>query len=376
MSDGPKRDYYEVLGVAKGASTDEIKRAFRQKARQFHPDQNKETDAEAKFKEVNEAYQVLSDADKRSMYDRFGHAGLGGAAGGFDPFGGGFAGGDIFSTIFDAFVGPGRQSTNTRTAVRGNDLRYHLQIEFEEAVFGITKEISFKRLEECGTCSGTGAEPGHDPVKCAKCNGQGEVRVRAPLFNMLTVMTCDECGGTGKKITVPCHDCRGQGRKANQRTLSVKIPGGVDEGSQIRLRAEGEGGVRNGPAGDLFVTLDIKPHKLFKRDGNDIVLELPLNIAQAALGAELEVPTVDGAEPLTIPAGTQHGTLLRLKGKGVPYLRGNGRGDQLILTQVVVPTKLSDRQRELMEELAEEFGGEADGREGGFLGKLRDAFGL
>ncbi len=377
MTNATKRDYYETLGVQKTASQDEIKKAFRLKARQYHPDQNKAPDAEAQFKEVNEAYQVLSDEQKRGLYDRYGHAGVSGAAGaGFDPFGGGFAGGDIFSTIFDAFVGQaGRQGGGASRGVRGNDLRYHLQIEFTEAVFGLEKEISFKRLEECGHCTGSGAEPGHDPVKCPKCNGTGEVRVRAPLFNMLTVMACDECRGTGKKITVACKECRGQGRKAAQRTLTVKIPAGVDEGSQIRLRGEGEGGARGGQPGDLFVTLDIKEHEVFQRHENDIVLELPLNIAQAALGAELTVPTVDGDETLTIPAGTQHSTQFRIKGRGVPFLRGNGRGDQVVVARVDVPTKLTERQRELMAELATEFGNSADDQ-GGFFGKLRDKFGL
>jgi molecular chaperone DnaJ len=372
-----KRDYYEVLGVARDASPDQLKKAYRALARKYHPDLNKESDAEAQFKEVSEAYEVLSDGDKRSMYDRFGHAGLGGAAGGgFDPFGGGGFSGDIFSTIFDAFVGQGaRGAGGQRTAIRGSDLRYHLELEFEEAVFGAEKEIRFERLEECATCAGSGAEPGTDPIRCPKCNGQGEIRTRAPIFNMLTVMTCDECGGTGKKIAVPCHDCRGVGRKRTSRTLNVKIPAGVDEGAQIRLRGEGEGGLRGGPAGDLFVTLAVKAHKLFERSGNDIVLELPLNIAQASLGAELQIPTIDGETELDIPAGTQNGELFRIRGKGAPFLRGNGRGDQIVVTKVVVPTKLSDKQRDLLRQLETEFGGEGhDGREdGGFFAKIRDA---
>lgn len=381
MANASKRDYYEVLGVEKSASADELKKAFRQKARQYHPDQNKAADAEANFKEVNEAYQVLSDADKRAAYDRFGHAGVGGAGGpGFDPFGG-MGNGDIFSTIFDAFVGQGARGQGGprgSTGIRGNDLRYHLEIAFEEAIFGVEREISFKRLEECPTCHGSGAEPGHDPIKCPKCNGQGEVRVRAPLFNMLTVMTCDECNGTGKKISVPCHDCRGQSRKPTQRTLNVKIPAGVDEASQIRLRGEGEGGARGGGAGDLYVTLDITPHKRFQRAGNDIYLELPLNLAQATLGTELHVPTVDGDETLAIPAGTQHGAEFRIRGKGVPALRGGLRGDQVVVARVQVPSRLTTRQRELMEQLAAEFGDEVDTDDGGLLGKiggkLRDIF--
>jgi molecular chaperone DnaJ len=371
-----KRDYYEVLGVARDASSEQIKKAYRTLARQYHPDLNKASDAEAKFKEISEAYEVLSDTDKRAMYDRFGHAGLGGAAGGFDPFAGGGFGGDIFSTIFDAFVGQGARggAASQRAGIRGSDLRYHLSLEFEEAIFGTEKEIHFDRLEECTTCGGSGAEPGTDPIRCPKCNGQGEIRTRAPIFNMLTVMTCDECGGTGKKIAVPCRECRGSGRRRASRTLTVKIPAGVDEGAQIRLRGEGEGGARGGPAGDLFVTLNIKPHKLFQRNGNDIVLEMPLNIAQAALGAELRIPTIDGETELDIPPGTQGGEVFRIRGKGVPYLRGNGRGDQLVVTKVVVPTKLTEKQRELLRQLSVELGGEDDGHdEGGFFAKIRDA---
>jgi molecular chaperone DnaJ len=376
MAAASKRDYYEVLGVARDASAEQIKKAYRTLARQYHPDLNKASDAEAKFKEISEAYEVLSDTDKRAMYDRFGHAGLGGAAGGFDPFAGGGFGGDIFSTIFDAFVGQGARggAASQRAGIRGSDLRYHLSLEFEEAIFGTEKEIHFDRLEECTTCGGSGAEPGTDPIRCPKCNGQGEIRTRAPIFNMLTVMTCDECGGTGKKIAVPCRECRGSGRRRASRTLTVKIPAGVDEGAQIRLRGEGEGGARGGPAGDLFVTLNIKPHKLFQRNGNDIVLEMPLNIAQAALGAELRIPTIDGETELDIPPGTQGGEVFRIRGKGVPYLRGNGRGDQLVVTKVVVPTKLTEKQRELLRQLSVELGGEDDGHdEGGFFAKIRDA---
>jgi molecular chaperone DnaJ len=369
-----KRDYYDVLGVARDANANDVKKAYRALARKFHPD-NKESGSEEKFKELTEAYEVLSDTDKRAMYDRFGHAGVGGAAGGFDPFGG-MSGGDIFSTIFDAFVGQqARGGGNQRAGIRGADLRYHLDLLFEEAVFGADKEISFNRLEECSTCSGSGAEPGTDPVKCQKCNGQGEVRTRAPIFNMLTVMTCDACNGTGQQIAVPCHDCRGQGRRRSARNLTVKIPAGVDEGSQIRLRGEGEGGARGGPSGDLFVTLSVNPHKVFQRSGNDIVLELPLNIAQASLGATVTIPTLDDQEELDIPAGTQEGELFRLRGKGVPYLRGNGRGDQIVVTKVVVPTKLNDKQRELLRQLAVEFGEQDDAeQDGGFFSKLRDAF--
>ncbi len=371
-----KRDYYEVLGVARSASADEIKKAYRRLARQYHPDLNKEPDAETKFKEINEAYEVLSDADKRAMYDRFGHQAVGSGAGGFDPFGG-FGAGDIFSSIFDAFMNQGARGANGPTALRGADLRYHLQIEFEEAIFGAEKEITFQRLETCGTCRGSGAEPGSDLVRCPKCNGQGEIRTRAPIFNMLTVVTCDQCGGTGQTIAVPCHTCRGEGRVRATRKVKVNIPPGVDTGLQLRLRGEGEAGVRGGPPGDLLVAIAVKEHPLFHRNGNDIVLELPVNVALAALGGEIRVPTLTGEETLEIPPGTQHETIFRLRGKGAPSLRGQGRGDQVIVTRIVVPTKLTDRQRELLQELAEEWGGDPfEKRDGGFFSKLKDAFGI
>lgn len=370
-----KRDYYDVLGVGRDATANDIKRSYRALARKLHPD-NKETGSEEQFKELSEAYEVLSDNEKRAMYDRFGHAGLGGAAGGGDPFGG-FNGGDIFSTIFDAFVGQGARggAAGARGPVRGSDLRYHMELEFEEAIFGTDKEVTYNRLEECTTCAGSGAEPGTDPVKCPKCNGQGEIRTRAPIFNMLTVMTCDECGGSGQKIAVPCRECRGAGRRRTSRTLTVKVPAGVDEGAQIRLRGEGEGGARGGPHGDLFVTLGVKEHKLFQRSGNDIVLELPVNIAQAALGAEMRVPTIEGETELELPAGTQTGEIFRIRGKGAPFLRGTGRGDQIVVTKVVVPTKLTDKQRDLLRQLSAEMGGglDDDREEGGFFSKIRDA---
>jgi molecular chaperone DnaJ len=376
MATSSKRDYYEVLGVGRTASADEIKKAYRRLARQYHPDLNKEADAESKFKEINEAYEVLSDTDKRSMYDRFGHQAVGGA-GGYDPFGG-FGQGDIFSTIFDAFMNQGvRPGGAGPSAPRGADLRYHLQIDFEEAIFGTEKEISYQRSEACNTCKGNGAEPGTDLVRCTKCNGQGEIRTRAPIFNMLTVVTCDQCGGTGKTIAIPCHSCKGEGRTRNTRKVKVTVPPGVDNGLQLRLRAEGEAGLRGGQPGDLLVAISVREHPLFQRNGNDIILELPLNVAQAALGTEVKVPTVGGEEMLEIPAGTQHETIFRLRGKGAPSLRGQGRGDQVVVTRIVVPTKLSDRQRELLEELAVEWGAEPiDKREGGFFSKLKDAFGM
>jgi molecular chaperone DnaJ len=313
------------------------------------------------------------------MYDRFGHQAVGGA-GGYDPFGGAGFSGDIFSSIFDAFINQGGRTAGggpTQSALRGSDLRYHLQVTFEEAIFGTEKEISFPRPEACGTCHGNGAEPGTDLVKCTKCNGQGELRTRAPIFNMLTVVTCDQCDGTGKTVEVPCHTCKGDGRIRNTRKVKVNVPPGVDTGLQLRMRGEGESGLRGGPSGDLLVAISVREHELFKRNGNDIILELPLNVAQAALGAELKVPTVGGEETLEIPPGTQHETIFRLRGKGAPSLRGQGRGDQLVVTNIVVPTKINDRQRQLLSELAEEWGTESfEKREGGFFSKLKDAFGI
>lgn len=369
-----KRDYYEVLGVARGASQDEIKKAFRRLARQYHPDINKESGADAMFKEINEANEVLSDPEKRAMYDRFGHSGVNGQPG-FDPFGGG---GDLGS-IFEAFFGgAASQRQSQRGPQRGADLRYTLPISFEQAIFGIEKEIEFRRLEGCPTCRGSGAEPGTDPVRCPKCNGLGEVRQRAPIFNMVTVTTCDQCRGEGTVIAIPCKECRGEGRVRQNRSLKVKIPAGVDGASQIRITGEGEAGPRGGPYGNLYVALDVQPHAYFVREGNDILLELPLNIAQATLGAELEVPSVDGAEWLRIPAGTQNGMTFRIAKKGVPFLRGNGRGDQIVVVRVVVPTRLTDQQRRLFQELEksldpEQIGGQQDE---GFFGRLRSALGL
>jgi molecular chaperone DnaJ len=367
-----KRDYYEVLGLERNASQEDIKKTFRRLARQYHPDINREPGAESMFKEINEAYEVLSDAEKRSLYDRFGHSG---PAGSFDPFG---AGGDPFGSIFEAFFGGTGQRQGQRGPQRGADLRYTLAISFEEAIFGIEKEIEFRRLETCSSCKGSGADPGTDPVRCPKCGGLGEIRQRAPLFNMVTVTTCDQCRGEGTVIAIPCKECRGEGRLRQTRHLAVKIPAGIDGASQIRITGEGDAGPRGGPYGNLYVALDVQPHKYFVREGNDILLELPLNVAQATIGTELDIPTVDSTERLRIPAGTQTGAAFRLRGKGVPFLRGSGRGDQIVVTRVVVPSKLNDHQRKLFQELEkalepEPLGGQQDA---GFFSRLRSALGL
>lgn len=369
-----KRDYYEVLGVERGASQDEVKKAFRRLARQYHPDVNKDPGAEASFKEINEAYEVLSDPDKRSMYDRFGHNGPGmGAGPTYDPFGGQ----DPFGTIFEAFFGGTAARGQQRGPQRGSDLRYNLTITFEEAVFGTTREIEFRRLESCPSCRGSGAEPGTEPVRCPKCGGLGEIRQRAPIFNMVTVTTCDQCRGEGTVIAIPCRECRGEGRVRQERKLTVKVTPGVDSSSQIRITGEGEAGPRGGPHGNLYIAIEVQPHQFFVREGNDVLLELPLNVAQAALGAEVQVPTVDGTESLRIPPGTQTGATFRIRGKGVPYLRSSGRGDQIVIARVVIPTKLNDQQRRLFQELERslEPGQVGEQRDEGFFGKIRDFFG-
>lgn len=383
MSSETKRDYYEVLGVQRNASQEDIKKAFRRLARQYHPDVNREEGSESRFKEINEAYEVLSDNQKRTMYDRFGHTtGMGGGAG-FDPF----AGADPFSTIFDAFFGGAGVAGGRaqRGPQRGADLRYNLRLSFEEAVFGCEKEIEFRRLEPCPPCGGSGAEPGTEPTRCAKCGGTGEVRQRSPLFNMVTVTTCETCGGAGVVIAIPCRECRGEGRIRQLRRLKVKVPSGVDSSSQIRISNEGDSGPRGGVRGNLYVTLDIQPHHYFVREGNDILLELQINVAQAALGAEVDVPTVDSArnpellpEKLKIPPGTQTGQVFRLRGKGVPFLRQNGRGDQVVITRVVVPTKLNENQRKLFQELAKTLENEQPSSEHdeGFFGRVKDMLGI
>ncbi len=371
-----KRDYYEVLGVQRNASPEDLKKAFRRLARQYHPDVNKDPDAETKFKEINEAYEVLSDGQKRALYDRFGHAaisGSGGTSGAADPFGGS----DPFSTIFDAFFG-GAQRSQRGGPVRGADLRYSLRLSFEEAVFGVEKEIEYRRLETCSACHGTGAEPGTEPTRCPRCNGLGEIRQRIAPFNMVTVTTCDMCGGSGVMIPIPCRACQGEGRVRQSKKIKVKIPAGVDSDSQIRISGEGDAGPRGGPYGNLYVTLDIQAHPYFVREGNNVVLELRLNVAQAALGDDVTVPTLDGEETLRIPPGTQTGQVFRLRGKGVPYLRQNGRGDQVVVTRVVVPSRLTDQQRKLFQELAKTMEPESvsEDRDDSFFGRIKDALGL
>jgi molecular chaperone DnaJ len=352
-----ERDLYQVLGVERGASDAEIKRAFRKLAQQWHPDVNTEPAAQERFKEINEAYQILSDPERRQRYDMFGRAGVEGGpgAGGFEGFGG-------FSDIFDAFFGGGAAGAGSARRGRpqpGADLRYDLRITFEEAVRGTEKEIEFRVLDRCETCAGTGAKPGTDPVTCPQCNGRGEVRsVRQTMLGqMVNVSACPRCRGEGRIVETPCETCRGDGRTERKRTLRVAIPAGIDEGHQIRLTNEGEVGPRGGPPGSLYVAVHVAPHPTLKRDGTELFYEAKVSIAQAALGARISVPTVDGDEEVEIKPGTQPDTEIRLRGKGVPHLRRTGaRGDLHVLVDVVVPTKLTKRQRELLEEYAKEAG--------------------
>jgi molecular chaperone DnaJ len=377
-----KRDYYEVLGLNRSATTDDIKRAFRQKARQYHPDVNKEEGAEAQFKEISEAYEVLIDDDKRAAYDRFGHAAVSGAGGaggpGFDPFQGFGSFSDIFETFFTAASG-GATGTRPRRPQRGAHLAYRLTIEFEESIFGAEKEIEVPRLAVCPKCEGSGAEPGTDTTVCPNCNGRGETRrTQQSIFGQfVSVVPCDRCGGEGKIVATPCSECKGEGRIRETRKLAVKIPAGVDDGAQIRLSGEGEAGPKGAPPGDLYIELNVKPHKLFKREGNDLLLDLNVNMAQAALGAEIQVPTVDGdMAAVKVAAGTQSGKVVRVKGYGVPYLRGSGRGDLMVKVNVNIPTNLTEEQKRLLRELAQTFGDAAPGpQEKGLFGKIRDVLG-
>ncbi|OXM86127.1 molecular chaperone DnaJ [Paenibacillus rigui] len=352
-----KRDYYEVLGLGKDASQDDIKKAYRQMARKFHPDVNKAADAEQKFKEAKEAYDVLSDDQKKAQYDRFGHV---------DPnqgMGGGFNGGNAdfggFGDLFDMFFGGGGgQRRNPNAPQRGNDLQYTLTIEFKEAVFGKELDIQIPRTETCETCHGNGAKPGTKPETCTVCHGSGQQEVvqNTAFGRIVNRRVCSACNGQGVTIKDKCGTCHGSGKVKKQRTIHLNIPAGVDEGAQLRVSGEGEAGSRGGPSGDLFVVIRVKPHDFFERENDDIYCEIPLTFAQAALGDEIEIPTLTEKVKLKIPAGTQTDTYFRLKGKGVPRLRGYGQGDQHVKVVVVTPTNLSEEQREHLREFARQSG--------------------
>jgi molecular chaperone DnaJ len=365
-----QRDYYEILGVQRGASPEELKAAFRGLARQYHPDVNKSPDAEERFKEINEAYAVLSDPEKRAAFDRYGHAGVN-KMGGVDFSTMDFS--DIFEELFGFGMGSRRSARSPR---RGADLTIAVALTFEESVFGIEKEIDITRDETCSTCRGTGAEPGSSPQRCAQCEGRGEVRQVRQTFlgSMVQVATCPVCNGAGEVIVKPCPACRGRGLERKSLKKTISIPAGIDNGQQIRLAGEGQPGVYGGPNGNLYLEIQVKAHKFFRRRQDDILLNLDVNLAQAALGADIEVITVDGPTRLAIPAGTQPGKVFTLRGKGVPHLRSSGRGDQLVVINVAVPTKLNPDQRKLFEQLALTLGSEVHPQEKSFFDRLREIF--
>lgn len=366
-----KRDYYEVLGVSRDATPDEIKKAYRKLARQYHPDVNKAEDAAEKFKEVKEAYETLSDENKRAQYDRFGHVdpnqGFGG--GGFEDFGG-------FGDIFDMFFGGGGARRNPNAPQRGADLQYTMTIEFKEAVFGKETDIEIPRTENCDQCHGSGAKPGTHPETCSTCRGTGQQEVvqNTAFGRIVNRRVCPSCSGSGKIIRERCGGCHGSGKVKKYRKIHIKIPAGIDDGSQLRVSGEGESGVRGGPPGDLYVVVNVKSHDFFERDGDDIYCEVPITFTQAALGDEIEVPTLTGKVKLKIPAGTQTNTYFRLRGHGVPRLRGIGQGDQHVKAVVVTPTKLTERQKELLREFARIGGEDTHEQQASLFERMKKAF--
>ncbi|MGO1954557.1 MAG: molecular chaperone DnaJ [Streptococcus thermophilus] len=369
-------EYYDRLGLSKDASQDEIKRAYRKLSKKYHPDINKEPGAEEKYKEILEAYETLSDAQKRAAYDQYGPDGANGfggqgSFGGFDG-GAGFGG---FEDIFSSFFGGGA-TRNPNAPRQGDDLQYRVNLSFEEAVFGAEKEIHYNREVTCKTCSGSGAKPGTSPVTCGRCHGHGVINVdtQTPLGMMRRQVTCDVCHGTGQEIKDPCQTCRGTGREKQSHTVSVKIPAGVETGQQIRLAGQGEAGFNGGPYGDLFVVINVNPSDKFTRDGSTIYYTLNISFVQAALGDTVEVPTVHGNVEMVIPAGTQTGKTFRLKGKGAPRLRGGSQGDQLVTVKIVTPTKLNDAQKEALLAFAKASGDEKVApQKKGFFNKVKDA---
>lgn len=374
-----KRDYYEVLGISKGASDDEIKKAYRREAKKYHPDLHPgDAKAEAMFKEVNEAYGVLSDADKKARYDQYGHAGVdpnfgAGGGAGFDGFGG-FDFGDIFSDLFGG--GFGGRGGRRNGPVRGNDVRQVIDITFEEAAFGCKKKLTLTQQENCDVCGGSGAKPGTQPKTCQKCGGSGQVRTqtRTPLGYVTNVTTCPDCRGTGKIISDPCRDCRGTGKVRKTKTLEIDIPAGIDNGQTMQLGGKGEPGERGGPNGDLLITVRVKPHQMFRRDGNNVYIDLPVTFVDAALGATVKVPTIDGTVEYDIPEGTQPGTMFKLRGKGIQSIRTKVRGDEFVTVDVEVPKGLSQKQKELLREFEALCEGKNYRKKKTFSDKMKDLF--
>ena len=362
-----KRDYYEVLGVSRSASEDEIKKAYRKLAKKYHPDLNPgNAEAEQKFKEVNEAYEVLSDSNKKARYDQFGFAGVdpnyGAGAGG----GGGFGGftdfdfgdlGDIFGSFFGGGFGGNSRSSRSGPQ-RGESIRVGVTVSFEEAAFGCEKEVTVDRVDQCPTCKGSGCEPGTTPEVCTQCGGSGQVQQRrqTPMGVFATTTTCPKCGGRGKIIHSPCKDCNGTGQQRKRKTIQVNIPAGIDNGQTISLRGQGNAGRNGGPAGDLLITVTVRPHQLFRREGNDVLCEAPITFTQAVLGGEMEIPTIDGKVKYDIPEGTQTGTTFRLRGKGIPNLNGRGRGDQYVTVYIETPQNLNREQKEALKKFSQSLG--------------------
>lgn len=381
-----KRDYYEVLGLQKGASDDEIKKAYRKLSKKYLPDINKEPDAEEKFKEISEAYEILSDPQKRAAYDQYGHAGTdpnyGGGYGGFGGNYGGFSSGGSFGgfeDIFESFFGGGGgRSVDPNAPRQGADLQYAVNLKFEEAIFGVEKTVKYNREEVCHTCGGNGAKPGTQPVTCSKCHGAGTINVerQTPLGRMMSRQTCDVCHGTGKEIKEPCPTCHGSGHEKKAHEVKVTVPAGVEDGQQMRLQNQGEAGENGGPYGDLYVVFRVEESDIFDRDGAEIYYELPLNFVQAALGDEINVPTVHGEVKLKVPAGTQTGTNFRLRGKGAPKLRGTGNGDQHVKVKLITPKNLNEEQKQALRQFAEVSGTKLTEQQSeGFFDKMKDAFG-
>ncbi|MEA4922686.1 MAG: molecular chaperone DnaJ [Eubacteriaceae bacterium] len=378
-----KRDYYEVLGLQKGASDDEIKRAFRKMAMKYHPDKNPgDKAAEEHFKEVNEAYSVLGDPEKKSKYDQFGHAGVdpnagfGGAGGGFEGFGGFEDIFDMFGGMFGGGRGGGSSQRRRNGPMKGRDLQHSMTITFEEAAFGVKKDVRLTKYVQCDTCGGTGAAPGSKKVKCPKCGGTGEIHTqqKTPFGVFQSAQPCDRCNGTGEIIEKPCHDCGGTGKVRKSITISVSIPAGIDNDNVITLRGQGEPGEHGGPAGDLYIVINVKPHKLFNRKGMDLQIEIPITFDQAALGDEITVPTLDGKVKYKVPAGTQPGTIFRLKGKGITSMRSSRKGDLYVKANLEVPNKLNGKQKKAIENMAKTVDNACYKNKSSFMESIKELF--